>query len=349
MPSIGVVMIVRDEARTLGRCLQSVRGWVDEIVVSDTGSTDSTVEIAKAFGATVHTDEWHNHFAEARNQALERSTSDWRLVLDADEWVDPLFNASDLRSFLEGPAQVGLICVRSAFQLNKRTEQSDTWLPRLLPSGIRYEGRIHEQPVHSLAQKRLGMLVHHDGYTPERLEIKRARNFDLLTRDLVENPDSAYLHFQLGVQHDADHAWNLAAGAYEAAIARGAMSHPFAHSLTVRRLHALARCGRFETAAVVIEDALKLWPDSTDVLFAVGNIYLDLAMAEPVRALSLWLPKAESAWLRCLEIGERGSEEKDGHVIGRGSFLAAHNLFILYQGLGHKAEAEKFSKLAQRS
>jgi tetratricopeptide (TPR) repeat protein len=82
-------MIVRDEAELLPRCLDSVRGWVDEIVVVDTGSTDRTGAIAKEHGAQVYSFRWCNDFAVARNESLKYATGDWILVLDADETLSP--------------------------------------------------------------------------------------------------------------------------------------------------------------------------------------------------------------------------------------------------------------------
>ena len=88
MPTVGLSMIVKNEAQTLGHCLQSVSGVVSQIVVADTGSTDNTADIAREFGATVISVPWENHFANARNAALALMQTDWVLVLDADEELD---------------------------------------------------------------------------------------------------------------------------------------------------------------------------------------------------------------------------------------------------------------------
>lgn len=82
---ISLCMIVKNEETTLPRCLGSVKGFVDEIVVLDTGSTDKTPQIAEQFGAKVYYFTWNNNFSSARNQALKYVTGDWILVLDADE------------------------------------------------------------------------------------------------------------------------------------------------------------------------------------------------------------------------------------------------------------------------
>ena len=82
-------MIVRDEQDNLPRCLASVQGLFDEIVVVDTGSKDRTVEIARSFGARVFDFVWVDDFAVARNAALARATGDYAFWLDADDLVDP--------------------------------------------------------------------------------------------------------------------------------------------------------------------------------------------------------------------------------------------------------------------
>jgi len=88
MATLGLSMIVKNEAQALGPCLQSVSGIVSQIVVADTGSTDSTTDIARQCGATVASVPWGNHFANARNAALDLMQTDWILVLDADEELD---------------------------------------------------------------------------------------------------------------------------------------------------------------------------------------------------------------------------------------------------------------------
>lgn len=82
-------MIVKNEEIALPKCLSSVKGVVDEMVVLDTGSTDRTPEIAREFGARVYHFEWCNDFSVARNQSLKYIQGDWVLVLDADEVLVP--------------------------------------------------------------------------------------------------------------------------------------------------------------------------------------------------------------------------------------------------------------------
>jgi tetratricopeptide (TPR) repeat protein len=87
--SLSLVMIVRNEEMMLPSCLASVMGWVDEIVIADTGSTDRTREIARSTGARVIEVPWADDFAAARNAALEAATGTFVLQLDADERLAP--------------------------------------------------------------------------------------------------------------------------------------------------------------------------------------------------------------------------------------------------------------------
>ncbi|SET20065.1 glycosyltransferase [Paenibacillus sp. NFR01] len=88
MITISLCMIVRNEENSLARCLGSVEGITDEIVIVDTGSTDKTKELAASFGAVVFDFVWIDHFAAARNFSFSKATSDYILWLDADDFIE---------------------------------------------------------------------------------------------------------------------------------------------------------------------------------------------------------------------------------------------------------------------
>lgn len=85
--SLSLCMIVKDEEATLERCLNSVKSFIDEIIIVDTGSTDSTREIAKKFNAKIYDFKWIDDFAAARNFAFSKSTSEYTMWLDADDFI----------------------------------------------------------------------------------------------------------------------------------------------------------------------------------------------------------------------------------------------------------------------
>jgi glycosyltransferase involved in cell wall biosynthesis len=84
-PFLSLCMIVKNEVHNLPRCLDSVKPYVDEVIVVDTGSEDGTPNMAAAYGAKVIYFQWCDDFAVARNYAISHASGEWILMLDADE------------------------------------------------------------------------------------------------------------------------------------------------------------------------------------------------------------------------------------------------------------------------
>ena len=131
MPTLSLAMIVKNEAANLGRCLESVRGLVDEMVVVDTGSEDGTPALAQAHGARLGHFPWRDDFAAARNASLELCRGDWILLLDADEAVGAADHAA-IRQALERP--------EAAFTLVGRNYTRDARCPPVRPGGAAEPG-----------------------------------------------------------------------------------------------------------------------------------------------------------------------------------------------------------------
>lgn len=86
--SLSLCMIVKDEGKTLERCLNSVKSFINEIIIVDTGSKDNTVEIAKKFNAKIYKFKWIDDFSAARNFAFSKATSDYIMWLDGDDFIN---------------------------------------------------------------------------------------------------------------------------------------------------------------------------------------------------------------------------------------------------------------------
>ncbi|WP_430160687.1 tetratricopeptide repeat-containing glycosyltransferase family 2 protein [Paenibacillus algorifonticola] len=86
--AISLCMIVKNEEKTLARCLSSIAPAVDEIIIVDTGSTDATREIAADFNARVESFTWADDFAAARNYAFSLATKPYIMWLDADDVLE---------------------------------------------------------------------------------------------------------------------------------------------------------------------------------------------------------------------------------------------------------------------
>jgi glycosyltransferase involved in cell wall biosynthesis len=340
-----MVMIARDEARCIGRALASVRGHVERMIVLDTGSSDDTAAIAAAAGAQVGHLDWPDDFAAARNAALDLSDADWNLILDADEWLQG--DAADLGpGVLGSEIFLGQVQVASAVDVGGTPGEARTWISRILPRGVRYEGAIHEQPVCGLPVRRLGLTFGHDGYLPDALARKGARNETLLDAGIAARPDDGYLWSQLGREHQARGRAAEAARCFAEALRLTAADAAWRRVLVVRSLNAFKDAGRIEEALRLVDAEFPNWPDSPDFFFAMGDLYLEVAAREPEKALTDHLPLVEYAWRRCLDIGERG--DQDGAVTGRGGHMAAHNLAVLYEGLGRAELAAQYTAMASR-
>ena len=341
---VALVMIARNESPRIVRALASAASCVDELFVLDTGSTDATVALARSAGARVSHFRWCDDFAAARNAALRLADADWNVVLDADEWIAEA-GVELLALRHTAPGFVGALRVDSQFDTPDGLSVAPSWLPRVLPRGVRYEGHVHEQPRHALPVRRLATALAHDGYRADALKAKAGRNADLLARALALAPDDAYLHYQIGKDHDVYERWVEACVHFDRSraceAAGGAATPGWHHDRLVREMHALKKCRRHADAVLLAEAAMPHWQHSPDFFFALGDLLLDWAGEEPARAAEL-LPMIESAWLRCLEIGER--PDLEGSVAGRGSTLAARNLVVLYEGTGRAIEAMKFKQ-----
>ena len=105
-PRVSLCMIVRDSAATLAACLKSIRPWVDEMIVVDTGSRDATPEIARSYGAEVCYFPWCDDFSAARNESLSHATGNWIFWMDSDDTIDAE-NGRKLRELVDGQHAAG--------------------------------------------------------------------------------------------------------------------------------------------------------------------------------------------------------------------------------------------------
>jgi glycosyltransferase involved in cell wall biosynthesis len=187
--SVSVALIVRDEGRVLHRCLQSLRGGVDEIVVVDTGSIDDTKEIARRYTDRVFDFAWCQDFAAARQFAFDQARGDWVAWVDADDVVR---DAAKIRPMVAAAsAEVAgfywrYVCDRDAWG-NSRCE---FWRERCVRNDgrFRWAGRIHEVLVPGSAATIVRspdvVVEHHPDLS--RAGAKSRRNLDILEAEHAE-------------------------------------------------------------------------------------------------------------------------------------------------------------------
>lgn len=206
-PTLGVQLIVNNEAGILPRCLAGL-GGADEIIVVDTGSTDQSMEIARDYGATVHEVQWSDDFSAARNTGLSYAAADWILVLDADEILQTPIG--DIKDILQNTAAEAFT-VRIENLLGNNPEDrlyhSNVRLFRN-GQGYRFSGRIHESIDRSILTTHAVSAIEdsiiaiiHFGYLPSMMSAKNkiSRNEQLLRLALAEEPDDLFYSYNLAV------------------------------------------------------------------------------------------------------------------------------------------------------
>jgi len=240
MPTLALSMIVRDAEKNLRGCLESVRDVVDEMHIADTGSTDATIGIAEEMGARVISIPWENDFAKARNLALEEVGTDWVLMLDADELLDP--SASHyLAGLMDQPRVMGYLTTIRNYVLSSRDR---VWDQPSVPNDAKFEGakkypayvehqnvrlfrrapevffvgRVHETVGGSIESsggelRPCPLLIHHFGLAadPETIARKNRLYREMGRQKLLDMPRSAQAHFELGlVEFDNFHNYEEA-------------------------------------------------------------------------------------------------------------------------------------------
>lgn len=166
---LSVTIITLNEERNIGKCIDSVSSIADEVVVVDSGSQDSTEEIARSRGAHFFHNPWPGH-KEQKNYAIERASHEWILSLDADEWIDEAL-AKEIERVLDRAGQGA-----DAFRIDRKTKflgdfvqiWSPDWIVRLFRRDAGRFGGVNPHDVVELQPdtvcRKLENPFYHDSY-----------------------------------------------------------------------------------------------------------------------------------------------------------------------------------------
>lgn len=340
-PLLSLCLIARDSARTLPACLESIRPWVDEMVVVDTGSQDETPQIARQLGAGVFEFTWCDDFAAARNESLRHARGQWLFWMDSDDTIDETCGRR-LRELAHGqhPANV----LGYVMQVHcpgppdsgsiEYTAVDHVKLIRNLPA-LKFDGRIHEQVLPAIRQ--LGgdvawtdVYVTHSGsdQSPAGRKRKQERDLRILHLELSERPEHPFTLFNLGMTYADMEDYETAARylACSISLASAGESH-------LRKAYALLANCHFQLkqaaeAGRVLADGRELFPDDPELLFRSG------IMAHHEGRLQ----EAERAYAQLLrQRAERYFSSIDRGILG---FKARHNLAAVYQDMNRPDLAE---------
>ncbi len=341
--NITLSMIVRNEERVLAACLESAKPFFTQIVVVDTGSTDSTIEIARSFGAEVYEMEWPESFAIARNESMRHATGGWVFWMDADDTLPWVTGEALVREAIRAPQHIGAFVVPVRFVNDDPVYGTRVDHVKLFRNrkGLSWEGRIHEQILGSIRDLglevgRLPVEVLHSGYdvSEEGQEKKRLRDSTLLQLDLNERPEHPFVLFNLGMtanhfgRHEEAIDWltrSLAASGPNDSILRKTYA---LYAVSLRDL------GRVDEALATCDEGLKVCPNDPELLFHRGLILARLGRPhEAVESYKAVLGQ---------DIGDHFSSVDVG-ILGYKSHL---NIACAYSDIGDYRKAKEHFELA---
>lgn len=208
--TLSIVMMIKNEEKYLDKTLKSLMPLMSdidsELIILDTGSTDSSIDIAKKYTDKIYFHEWNDNFSEMRNISISYAKGEWILILDADEELitydrlKDFFNNGIYKEYNSASIELKNLytvdekkySLASMIRLFKRTNE------------FKYIGSIHEQPLFKQPIYNSGAMFKHYGYifiNEEIRQLKDSRNKMLLLNELKNNPYNPYINYQLGKQY----------------------------------------------------------------------------------------------------------------------------------------------------
>lgn len=188
---ISVCIITKNEQENIERCLKSLMPYEMEIIVVDTGSTDNTKDIVQRYTDKVFDFEWCDDFAAAKNFAISKTSNDYIIMLDSDEYIDKFEESELIRTIGNNSDKVGRIQIKNVFKKTDPCKESREWVSRIFnKKSYHYEGRIHEQIVRYDGKQydtfQAPVTIIHTGYdlTEKEKKAKAKRNISLLEKEL---------------------------------------------------------------------------------------------------------------------------------------------------------------------
>ncbi|AJS60370.1 glycosyltransferase [Paenibacillus sp. IHBB 10380] len=316
--TICLCMIVKNEEKYLRRCLDSVKDKVDQIVIVDTGSIDATLDIAAEYTKNIFHFTWIDDFAAARNESIKHATSDYILVLDADEY---LIASGDLQKEISSSSDYYFVKIHNLLSQGRAINHISI---RLFANhkGLIYRNRLHEHL--NTMDENAGykgtfgeLLIYHTGYTDQMMKDrqKEKRNLPLMLKEVNENPN-AYNLFNMG----RTYMWT---GEHEKAISYFQRAYPLSTNLIIipelltTLCYCLGELNRYEDALQVINDAVNIYPNETDLRHMQGILFIE----------SGYTKDAVVALEECLKLGDQGITVTEGN----GSYTARFRLAELYE------------------
>ena len=225
MDTLSVCIIAKNEEKNLLRCLESIKGIADEVILVDTGSFDKTISIAEKYNAKIIEFPWEKNFSTARNKALEMATKDWILCLDCDEALDSS-QVYEIKRKLKNSKNLGFRLKLANVIDNKLYNGKHILRIIRNNSGFYYSGKINEKIMNSIYKDlynneilNLEYFLYNYGfdYSRKALIERCNRNIDIYLSFNKEEIDFLYYYY-IGNEYYLLKKYNTAANYYIKAL-----------------------------------------------------------------------------------------------------------------------------------
>ncbi|MHB1560028.1 MAG: glycosyltransferase [Isosphaeraceae bacterium] len=341
---LSLCMIVRDSARTLRPCLETIRPWVDEMVIVDTGSMDETPRIVEEFGGRLFHFPWCDDFSAARNESLRHARGKWLFWMDSDDTI-PAQCGRQLRALIGNEAASNVLAHVMQVHCPGESRDGDPALDVTVVdhvklfrnrSDLRFDGRIHEQILPAI--RRAGgevawtdIHVVHSGSDPGAAarEQKRIRDLRLLRLELTERPEHPFTLFNLGMTYADGEQFEEAAGFLQRSIRRSSPDESHLRKAYALLVYAEMRLGHTEEALATCRQGQTLFSRDAELRFREGVLLHELGR----------LDEARQAYIEVLE--RRDDRHFSSVDRGLDGFKARQNLAVVAADMGDFAEAER--------
>lgn len=332
-------LIVRDNENTIRPCLESLKPWVDEIVVVDTGSTDSTPAICEELGARVFYWPWRDDFSAARNVSIDHARGEWIFWMDSDDTI-PEHCGRQLRELTDGNHPDNVLGYVAQVHCPGVDPMDVTAVDHVKlfrnQSNLRFEFRIHEQIIPAI--RRAGgevawtdIYVVHSGsdQTEQGRAGKLVRDFRLLEKELSDRPEHPFVLFNLGMTHADAKQYESAVDYLGRCIAVSGPTESHLCKAFALQVNALSQLNRNDQAWDVVNDGLKLFPDDKELMFR--QALLQHQFGKYADATQTYFRILNEETDRCFSSVDQGIS----------SFKARYNLAVVYEDWEKREKAEQ--------
>lgn len=306
--TVSACLIVKNEEQFLPDCLTSIKGWVDEIIVVDTGSTDRTVEIAKSFGAKIFHQKWQHNFSFHRNFSMTQATKKWVFILDADEriFVDDGRKIKKLLKHIKQDVVSFIVCnVRKngigGWEIYSRISSLRLFRRSL---NLQYEGAIHNQLIlnDTLDGYRSSFRIYHLGYDLDlaTMKIKQKRRIEICKKSVKDEPQNPITWFNyaktLKSKVGTLNRWNIRKLIRVCKMGLTLMTGKEQKIVHLQLLTLMAQVQLqkkdYNTAIGYGKEALMIESNYLDAIFVIGYAYIYSGKIDVGKSwLQLWLEK----------------------------------------------------------